>query len=132
MSYGLRIILRNRKALQGLCGGKWRRFKRFGHRGINMQQIDEIIDSGVETHGHGRFVDDFPRAVANHRDAQDFIGVAVANHFDHACGAADGARARYQQHRHNIAGPPQSEDRRAPQGILSYGALSEAMSSKWL
>jgi hypothetical protein len=108
------------KAFQGLCDGKWRRFKRFGHRGINMQQIDEIIDSGVETHGHGRFVDDFPGAVANHGDAQDFIGVA------------DGARARYQQHRHDIAGPPQSEDRRAPQGILSYGALSEAMSSKWL
>jgi hypothetical protein len=43
--------------------------ERLGHCGINMQQINEIGNFGVETHGHGRLVYHLPGAVANHRNA---------------------------------------------------------------
>jgi hypothetical protein len=67
-----------------------------------MQQIDEVGNFRVETQTHRRFVNNFAGVVANHRNAQNFLDVAVGNHFDHACGVADraprAAQATWERH----------------------------------
>ena len=68
-----------------------------------MQQIDEVGNFRVKTQTRRRFVNNFAGVVANHRNAQNFIGVAVGNHFDHACGVADRTRTRHKRHGNDIA-----------------------------
>jgi hypothetical protein len=43
---------------------------------------------------HRSFVNYFPGPVADHRDAEDFFGIVVHNHFDDPRSVADGAYTR--------------------------------------
>jgi hypothetical protein len=56
--------------------------------------VDVILDFGVQTHRHRSFVNYFPGAIADYRDAEAFFGIVVCDHLDDPRTVADGACTR--------------------------------------
>src|SRR4030095_4763654 len=72
--------------LEGLC-----------HRWIYVQEFDKIIDSGAKTETHRGFMNDFSRAIADHRNAKNFLRSRVCDHLDYASRVSDSAGSRHER-----------------------------------
>src|SRR5579875_844972 len=74
--------------------------ERLGHAGIDVDHVDEIIDGGMETQGHGRFIDDLFCAHPKHGYAQHPTALSFEHHFDKATSITDDAGSWNHIHRH--------------------------------
>ena len=50
--------------------------------GIHVQESYKIIDFGAEAEAHRGFMNDFCRAIANYRNAKNFLSSHVCHHLD--------------------------------------------------
>src|SRR6266849_6325235 len=83
--------------------GQSRDLERLGHRRIDVDHVDEVVQRRTEAHPHRGLVDHLAGIPTDHRHAEDAAALDLRDHLYEPALIPDGSGARHQSHGHRVA-----------------------------